>query len=558
MKKFDMTAISVKIIRELTAYRKEMTIHMIQMKDPESVVRDVIGKITNPERAAFWGALSAGFMTHLYVFVNKFYNYNELVAAQEGIGVAAQNNRWFLELMGRGASYFMGGSYSLPFWNGILTLIFLILSAMIVVHAFQLKNTVFSFCIGAVTTAFPAVISIYSFMFTSVFDAMGLFFSILAACLAIRHPGNILMHAVSALLLTCSLGTDQAYFPNTVCLFFITLILMCAFDERETAGDILKTGIRYLSVLFVSLAGYFITNKICLKIWNIRTETGALRGLDTMGSITPKELFCGVRSCYESFFSLAWREELFLNMRSIMQKGFHFIIFLLAACILTFLVIRRKEVAKNCLMLVFLLLFPVAMFLVYIMAPKAISNPLPVYPVVFFFVLFLVWTERFVGLERVHIFLKNLVQWAAAGVMCLLLFFYIWYGNGNYMAMEDTKYHNFAYLGTMATQIKCLEGYSDTLPVAWIGYKTPDETTAADLSDQMFSMHGKSGGNLIFPSDFLMITKYLGYDPEICDYETTQAFMETEEVREMPVYPADGSIRIVDGTIIVKLSEYTE
>lgn len=569
-----MTEISVKIKRKTCGIHKfayvhianadgvrnaEMEIFMIQMRDPESVIRDIAGRVTKPERAAFCGALSAGLLTHLYVFVNKLYNYDELVATPGGFGVAAQNNRWFLELMGRAASHFMGGSYSLPFWNGILTLILLIISAMIVVRIFRFKNCVFSFCIGAVMTAFPAVVSIYFFMFTSVYYAIGLLFSILSAYLVIRHPGNILMHAVSAALLTCSLGTYQAYFPNTVCLFLITLILMCAFAEKETAVDIVKTGIRYLSVLFVSLAGYFILNKLFLRIWNLSSGMGDYQGLDTMGSITPKELVSGIRSCYESFFSLAFREELFLNTRSAMQKGFLFMMLLFAVCILAFLVIRREKIAQNCLMLFFLLLFPVAMFLVYIMAPKAFVYPLMVYPAVFFFVLFLVWTERFAGLETVRIFYRNLVQWAALGVTCVLLFFYIWYGNGNYMAMEYTKYHDFAYLGTMVTQIKSLDGYSDTLPVAWIGNEISDETTEmADLFDQAFYMYGKSESNVNFPSGLHLITKYLGYSPQICDYETTRAFMETEEVKEMPVYPSNGSIRILDDTIIVKLSEYTE
>ncbi len=32
--------------------------------------------------------------------------------------------------------------------------------------------------------------------------------------------------------------------------------------------------------------------------------------------------------------------------------------------------------------------------------------------------------------------------------------------------------------------------------------------------------------------------------------------MEREEVREMPGYPEDGAIRIIDGTVIVKMSDY--
>ena len=32
--------------------------------------------------------------------------------------------------------------------------------------------------------------------------------------------------------------------------------------------------------------------------------------------------------------------------------------------------------------------------------------------------------------------------------------------------------------------------------------------------------------------------------------------MQREAVKEMPAYPADGSIQVIDDTIIVKLSDY--
>ena len=68
------------------------------------------------------------------------------------------------------------------------------------------------------------------------------------------------------------------------------------------------------------------------------------------------------------------------------------------------------------------------------------------------------------------------MEWAATAVSVVLLFFYVWYGNGNYMSMDYTKMRDFAYLETMVTQIKSLDGYSDELPLAFIGNDIVDET----------------------------------------------------------------------------------
>ena len=55
---------------------------------------------------------------------------------------------------------------------------------------------------------------------------------------------------------------------------------------------------------------------------------------------------------------------------------------------------------------------------------------------------------------------------------------------------------------------------------------------------------------------FFIMSQYLGFTPEFGNYEEIRAWMEREEVREMPGYPEDGAIRIIDGTVIVKMSDY--
>ncbi len=121
---------------------------------------------------------------------------------------------------------------------------------------------------------------------------------------------------------------------------------------------------------------------------------------------------------------------------------------------------------------------------------------------------------------------------------------------------EYTKYHDMSYFQTMVTQIKSVEGYSDDLPLALVGNEITDETNnMGSLVGGTFGLGGKSESNISAYSRNQIITKYLGFAPRFCGYEEIVALMDNEEVQQMPSYPDDGSIKIVDGVIVVKLME---
>ena len=108
----------------------------------------------------------------------------------------------------------------------------------------------------------------------------------------------------------------------------------------------------------------------------------------------------------------------------------------------------------------------------------------------------------------------------------------------------------------MITQIKSLEGYNDELPLALVGNEINDATNnMGSLVGGTFGLGGKADSNISVYSRNQIITKYLGFAPRFCDYQELKALMENEEVEEMPSYPDDGSIKIVDGVIVVKIME---
>lgn len=528
---------------------------MREMKTPAVWLADCGKKIPPAVKAAFFGALICGMMAHLYQFTNKLYNYDELAVTPAGYGIGAEAGRWFLKLFGDyTAAHF--GNYSLPFFNGLLSLLLLSVSAALVAGMFQMKDRFFAVMVGGFMTVFPAVICMFFFMYTAVFYSIGIFFSVLAAFLLVRFPKKIIVHVGAAVLIACSLGTYQAYFSNTVCLLLINVILMSAFQKNEESWKrILFTALRYLGVLIAGLILYLALHKVLMARWGLSMVN--YQGLDSMGQISFEDLAGALKRCYHDIIALCNGHVMYLSPTSLLRKCFAAVMLLFAGSAASLFMFEKGDWIKKIFMVLGFFILPIALFLVYVMSPNGWSYTLMGYAVVFLLVFLAVWVEQFSCKVEGKGLFKAGMQWIAGVLSVVMLVCYIWYANGCYMALEYTKYHDMAYYETMVTQIKSLDGYTDDMPVAFIGNTIEDSTNnMGSMLGGTFGLDGKIESNVSAYSYTSIITKYLGFAPVFCGYEEIVALMELEEVKEMSCYPDSGSMKIVDGTVVIKLSEY--
>lgn len=530
---------------------------MAELKTPDHYIIDKYKSLPRAAIYAFISALVCGMAAHFYMFTNKLYNYDELVNTPGGYGIGAELGRWFLKIMADCNSRWLGGSYSFPLWNGIVSILLLAASAALVVRMFQIKSPTLAALIGAFMTVFPAVVCMFYFMFTAAFYSVGIFLSVLAAYLVVRFPGKFLYHIAAVLLLACSIGTYQAYFANTACLFLMAFILFCAFGEGNPSfRESFFAALRYLAVLTGGLVLYFLLNRMLLVCWNVTMMD--YQGITSMGQLSPGKLLASVGICYQSFWAMFSENVKYLTPTSLLRKCLTLVWLVLAVGIVIFLLRGKRSAPGKILMVCAGVLFPAALFLIYIMASGAAVYALMLYSVVFFFVFPLIFVDHFVicmsGYERV----KKSMQWVIFFASAAIIAIYIWYANASYMSQEYTKYHDLAYYETIVTQIKSLDGYTDEMHVALIGNgEVEDETNyLGGLLEDIVLQDGRNASNVSAYSKAHLITKYLGFAPEFCGYEETKALMQKKEVKEMPCYPDDGSICMIDGIVVVKMSEY--
>ena len=530
----------------------------IRWKMPDQYLTEWYRNLSGAVKTAFYAAFAAGLAAHLYQFTNKLYNYDELANTPGGIGLSTEQGRWLLNWMGRFMRSVFGGSYSLTFFNGIFALLFLALSAGMVVSVFQVRNKLTAGLIGGLMTVFPAVVSMYFFMFLALYYAIGIFFSVFAAWLTVKYPKNIIANIAAVVMIACSLGVYQAYFPDTVCILLIVVILKAAFGgvkEKKEWKEFFLMIARFLVVMAAGVAVYFLINKAVLAVTHIQLTS--YQGGDTMGKITIAQLISALKSCNTSFFDLGFSDVMGISYNRTVRRLIKVVWILFAAGIGAYLVLKKKEYLNKVIVLCGIVVFPVAMFLIYVMAPNSYCYTLMAYSVVFFFVFFLLWLDACFRNLKLHAPVKSITNWVSALLTAALVIVFVWYANGNYMALEYTKYHDFSYVQTLVTKIRSVEDYSQDKPVIVVGTQINDSTNGmGSLIGDTFTVGGKADTNLGYNSLLYLMSDYLGFSPYYGTYEEIQNWMQREVVREMPSYPADGSIQVIDDTIIVKLSDY--
>ena len=155
--------------------------------------------------------------------------------------------------------------------------------------------------------------------------------------------------------------------------------------------------------------------------------------------------------------------------------------------------------------------------------------------------------------------LKRHIPWVRKGSFGLLLVFCLFCArvdNAVYARGQLIQTRSISYFTSLVTAIKSTPGYTGTTPVAFVG----DTSYAMDPTFHSIEGFGAiSMAPLPYDAspfsigyswqDFL--TLWCGFTPPYADGET---FADLPEVQAMPGYPDAGSIRIVNGTVVVKLN----
>ena len=514
------------------------------MKDWKEMAREISGKdVIDSIKYTF----VAGVIAHGVMLFNKMSWRNDLdhgfiLPQQKAIGLG----RWLKALLNTVVAKMFGGkNLSLPLLFGVISILLIALTAHIILHLFNITRKPLRIALCSIMVAFPVVATTFAYMYCAPYYFLALLLSALAVYIAVNRPRWDGMLAAS-LCLCCSLGIYQAYFSVAVSLFVIVLISEIVDKRFKTFPKAVLRGVYFLGTLFVGFLFYMLIWRISLKILGLSLVSH--QGMSSIGQSGLGAYFRAAIQAYTKALPINKIYPMKISWVQLAMLGFGA---LGGLCV----VIRhfRENVLQALMMAALIALLPLCFNLIYVMAASSPADEVHVYELMLYgqsmLYVFLIWQmNHFLEAGR-----KIYTAFSRAGIaiLALLICMDMYYDNSCYLKAEMMLQQTITDMTVMIARIKSTEGYNDTMPVCMIPEGKRDATFTdnkyfEDITLTPFRAIYPFHHSHYFPN---FMEKWCGFAPQWID---ANEFKDLDEVKAMPIYPDDGSVKIINDTVVVK------
>lgn len=492
--------------------------------------------------SAIWTILAHGM-----ALFNK-YSYHDDVASFNSVGNTYSSGRWMLGVLGKIVNIITGSKHvSTPIPNGVLTVVCIAMIWYMISNALNIRSIILNIMACGILISFPSVTGIFGYMFTAPYYYFGALQGVLGVYIYYKYK-NLTAWIVSSALLACSVGVYQANIPICLC----TLLLFFLADIYNTDRDwktFWKNVFSNILLCIIFMAEYFIVNRLFLKFLSISLLD--YKGLNGFGKTNLKSYLFRIIVAYKQF--LYPTDNIWGNMFPYAAKYYHImlVIIMIILSIKLCLIVSKQNKNKAIQIMMVMLIFPLAAYFAYVMVDIEEVHALMMFGGAFTFILAVWVLDNLLVKSNIEILLKH----AGTVLIGILLFLNIRFSNVCYLKAEILQSQTISYCTTLITQIKSTEGYTDETPVVYLNeyLKYDNNLLGADyLFDTITTFPYESNTTINDYVWYGTMQQWCGFSPILGD---ASIYEDNEEVKKMPCYPDDGSIRYIDGQIVVKFSE---
>lgn len=511
-------------------------------------LRKFISYFTTGEKIALITAFLCGLVTHMYMFTNKIPNHDDMRYSFSYSNlvqdVYTSNSRWGLPFLSQ-----LSGFWSTPWLIGILSILFLSLTAMLVVRMLKIQGIVTAALTGCLLVTFPTVTAIFEYMVTADTYFLALLLCTLASFILTKN--NVFCFIFSVLCFTLSLSIYQPFLPFALSLFCAYLIRVLI-EKRDN---------RLVIISFAKLA---VASALGLALYLIVAKL-----LGAMGDRVNSQKLGGIREIVgrgvqglQSLFGFFFQDS--LNLTSSYFCVAFCILSVLSAVLFVISVKRRRMSLSNKICLTFFVIaFLGSLISVYIIISETI-HLLMIYAFVMlpisYVAVFDVWVKRF------NIKTIKITSAAAVCLTALLCWNFMITANHNYLRMDLTVKQTYAFSNRLIQRIEDTPGYTTDMPVVFIGAPTMNQDNS-ELYSVLWGSESIQLTGSLSPNDLLaysasayfpyqlFLSQYLGWNHTI--YRVYEPYCDSVEgadlvAENLTVYPQAGSTCVADGMIFVR------
>lgn len=517
-----------------------------------SILKKIFSRISKEQKLSFICTFIIGIIVHLFMLSNKIPNHDDLGQLYDAMN-RYKHGRWFLFFPSQ-----ISSDLSLPWFNGVLGIIYISFCAMIIVWLFQMKSSICIMAVGTIMVTFPTVASTFNYMQAG--DAY--FFCLLLACTAVYFAikSSKLCWGVSAILLTLSLGIYQSYLPFAVALLIVWHIKELLIEDKDVK-KVFLSGIKCICIIGISIAAYLITTKIVLKYHNAEI-IGHIAGF-ILDDISIKNMLKLILESYKNSLGFYLINQFGVHYRYLNYLYIAAVLFAILFSLYLFKQYNQRKEKQKVLLLIFLYaVLPLASGLIYCMCAQV--HMLMVYGFVALALFLLILTD---WIEKCNIVKKGIKgKLIPLGQILIVLtifitsFNYAVVSNKAYLSLYLTYEQSYAYANRLMAEIQLVDDFDKDDRIVLIGYPNLnlEYTMPWRVETDVQSLRGVT---LSLTNQYTFdrfLKYYLGVEQEVLrvtSLEELKSFDINPDIDALDYYPSVGSIVRKGNTIFVKFSD---
>lgn len=511
------------------------------------IIKKIYSRLTTETKLSFVSAFLIGIITHLSIITNRLTNWDD-IAVTPYAGGGKFFGRWFMEYVF--PLFDKWGSETL---NGVMAILFLALTVSVIINVLNIRSYTGIILTAALIMTFPSIISCMAFVYMSPTFFVATFLAALSVKLTIKEKRFFVPGIV---LLVLSMAIYQAYFALATSLFIMILITHLI-NGREIK-ELFTEGIKYLAMLICTMIFYFLSIKLT------GVELTSYRGMNNLGELGVTSYLIAVARAYHRLL------EYFVTSQPSYVYGFLSVMFylmmvlLIISIVLSFVKMKKGDAAHKASYLLLLIIFPLAVSLVYVMAPEE-SQASTI--MTFAYVLVLVYpimiaenlNLRLDAGKNINIIYTGLTL---CGTLIILLTSYGQYRMTNkaYYRTEVALERVSQFYDRLIMRLELTEGYEYGDQVAILGDFYPEDLPVSSYAmekDYWEDLEGIAVEEGLFTEGIrsYYIRTHIGIDTGVYDEDILSSIKATDEYVQMPCYPSDGCIAKIDNVWVIKVAK---
>ena len=521
---------------------------------PEEALEKFLKWFDTNKKLAFLVALVVGLIAHITMIT-------ETIMSQDGLWNSIEYfrpgdwetslGRWGIEIIERLTQFI-----AIPTINTVFCIIMMAITAVFIVDLLDLKSKVSVIFTSLALVLTPTLVATLLYIYTAFAYCFNLLISTLVIWFLYKFKHKKIGFVLAVLCFMFSLSIYQSYIGVSVglCIMVSILDLLKNKNIKDVFRNIGKT------VLAVLLGGilYYVATQILLRISGMEiSEYKSAQSISVLGIITG--LKDTIIQTYRDFIAFFFGNEIVYNTnyRREVIYGLFFAMFGLGT-ISTLANLKEEnkkvKIGKISLIVAFIAALPIGLNVIDIIV---VGNSMYALTAV---QMILMIPFAFAIFELLNKFI--LIKWAAILSAFLVMWSYYIADNTSYAALKLT--YNQAYSSTMRVmdRIETTPGYKKDMPILFggiIGNNNYPRTSSlytytigSIVNNTTF--HGPYGGAMGTWVKFLKI--FYGLDVKLCTAEEYYNIVTGEEYKEnMECFPAESSVKIMNGIVVVKLDE---